>query len=97
VFYERLVHRILRAGGSFDARELGTSSTSFTLQLDESKSIQTFGKIDEVKKFDNGMYAQPRASNFPAVDALVQASCMLLSGIVKSCGKKMLSHSCYPP
>ncbi len=83
MFYERLVHRILRAGGSFDARELGISGTSFTLTLRASES-RTFSKIDEVEGYVDGVYAQPSASNFPAVDALVQASCMLLSGIVKS-------------
>ena len=91
VLFERLAHRKLLKGGNFQCRNLIDKGGAFEVILSPSSSVM-FNKIDEVSHQSDGVYAMPRATNFAAVDALVQVGCTTLARIVN----KLLLKSLLP-
>ena len=73
--FERFSHFSLAAGGTFQVRDLSSSSKEpksikhLTLPCSE---VLRFQSLDDVSSAKSEQYCQPSASNFPSVDALMK-------------------------
>lgn len=70
-YFEQIVHRIFRKGGTFRVRSLEPNSDT-TLQLYEDVNKQDeILKFLDVKSIENDKYYQPVSKTFPSIDAIV--------------------------
>ena len=72
MLFERLAHRMLQKGGTFQCRGLD-GGKDIQMALGISPRTFMFNKIECATQAADGDYAMPRAQNLAAIDALVQA------------------------
>ncbi|CAG8682824.1 7024_t:CDS:1 [Acaulospora colombiana] len=65
-FFETIVHRMLRGGGTFQVRSLDSNET-YNLTLCQQDKILKFSEIDNI---ENEKYYQPIDKTFPSIDAI---------------------------
>jgi hypothetical protein len=69
VLFEAFAHRALRAGGTFRMRRLDGSAEE-VLQLEGCSGLRLLNRAEDLTGLPSGLYCQPTAGNFPAVDAV---------------------------
>jgi hypothetical protein len=67
-YFEQVVHRMFRKGGTFFARSLESDQLEYEITLKSQNEILKFSKVEMI---ENNKYYQPDSQTFPAIDSII--------------------------
>jgi hypothetical protein len=94
-FFEQIVHKMFRKGGSFRVRSLETADSEYSyVSLPKQDKVL---KFSEVKEIEIGKYYQPLSPTFPTIDSIIAPSKLFQTTIatrhpIKLSGLKLLEE-----